>query len=227
MSKVRERMQLYLDTLREDPSRTAGEVCAVVGVSVVTRAAWRKHKEFGDWFRSEEDQIRAVHKAQKRQLAEAQAALEEAGADEQMSPAMEQYLADLREEDGDRIKACSRSGCSWLAVESWLRVSPEFNQRFSELYVEHRVQAVDKLSQLARNGKSFPALKTYLQAEMPDKYGKKIQVSHDHTIRLEAGDSTLVDEKKRSILQRYRGAIAAKVIRSLPAVAGEVAMEAE
>lgn len=169
-------------------------------------------------FRQQEKALRAAHqaavRAQVAQVAEktAATALLPEELDPEISPALQAWLTAYAKTD-DRIESVrlvrdAGLELCWRDVQEALRSNTTFCRRFSDLWTEGVIEAEDKGIRKKARGGGFQAAKLVVTAEMPEKYGERLKVDHNHrgTVRIEVGHRHLIEAEKApgGFLERYR-----------------------
>jgi hypothetical protein len=201
----------FLALVEADPEITLARAAEGLALDYPTFASRRRSRKD---VLEREAEIRARHRALRRQAAMDAAETARQGeisleVEDDLPWHLERFLA-LYRETRSRIETVKRMQgegfeTTWTDVTQAMREYPNFARVFGELFDEDLVEVEDGVRAAARGGK-LQAARMVLQAEMPAKYGNRVQVNVDHTHRLAPEHRTLVESIKRDHIAAPRPA---------------------
>jgi hypothetical protein len=89
----------------------------------------------------------------------------------------------------------------WDDVEQAIQTYPGFARAYWSFWKEGDIEVEDQGRKRARAGKSDAAIRSYLAANMPGKYGAKVKIEQTVTHQLGAQDRKLIDGIRKQFMR--------------------------
>jgi hypothetical protein len=183
----------YLSYLKENPEATPAEAAEALRIDPQLFAQRRRARK--DVLAAEKE-VKAQYFASRRALASDDTGREEIEIEDDLPLHFERFLHvyDELRARGETLRKLRQEGIDlrWADVCEAMASYPNFRRVLAELMEEDFIESEDRLTEAARNGKSW-AVRMKLQAENPGKYGNRVRVDVKVSNQLGSEHRPLID----------------------------------